>query len=409
MPLDNQASSLATDTADNQRRLEFLRLDSAAATRLRNLLPAVTAALPAIADEFYAYIGENQTLAGMLGGPDRIARLKQTQTEHWRQLFQGTFDAAYFERAVTVGRVHERIGLEPRWYTGAYCLVLQSLIGHLASKYRNTKGLSDDIAVLLRAAFLDMDLAISTYIQAGETNRMRREMLTMSEVLEREMTLTAEEITGKAERLAEMGDQLGQIAEQVRAMAEAVSASVETTAQNVQTVATATAELEASSHEISAHVGRAASMTQDAVQQVNTTGATMNDLSAASGRIADVVTLVRGIAGQTKLLALNATIEAARAGEAGKGFAVVASEVKSLARQTEDAIGNVSAQTEAIGSATTSASSMVEKIAGQVHNVHAIAGEISAATDQQRSATAEIMRSVTLAAEHTHSVADGAR
>ncbi|MEJ0020465.1 MAG: protoglobin domain-containing protein [Acetobacteraceae bacterium] len=392
------------DEFDREARLRFLRLDEQASARLRQLLPLVQASLPAIADQFYGYIGQHPQLQSLLP-VNRLDSLKQAQIGHWQQLFQGSFDTAYFERAVLVGRTHERIGLQPRWYSGAYCLILEKVLAVLATKARNRRTLVDDIAVVMRAAFLDMDLAVSTYIQVGEANHMRREMLAISDVLEREMDLTAEEIGSKAERLASMADRLGEVAQQVRAMAEAVSTAVETAAQNVQTVASATTELEASSREISNHVGRAAGMTQDAVQQVSATGATVQDLSAASGRIADVVGLIRSVAGQTKLLALNATIEAARAGEAGRGFAVVASEVKSLARQTEEAIGNVNSQAQAIAGATTSAAAMVAKIASQVHAVHAISAEIAASTDQQRSATAEIMRNVTLAAEHTDTVA----
>ena len=408
MPLDTSPRSAGTTSdLDRDRRLEFLHIDPATCDRLRRLQPVVNAALPAIADRFYAYIGLQKELAHLLGSPGRIAQLKRTQIEHWQQLFEGTFNAAYFQRAVAIGHAHEHIGLEPRWYTGAYSLILGDLVAALAAKSR-AKDLPDDINAVLRAAFLDMDLAVSTYIQAGEASRMQRQMLAMSDVLEREMALSAAEITAKAQHLSEMAEDLGAIAEQVRTMAETVSASVETTAQNVQTVASATQQLEASSREITSHVGRASSMTQQAVQQVSATGDTVQGLSTASSRIADVVVLVRSIAAQTKLLALNATIEAARAGDAGKGFAVVASEVKQLAAQTEDAIGNVNAQAQAIAGATTSAASMVGQIADQVHAVHAIASEVSAATDQQREATAEIMRSVTLAAEHIGSVATSA-
>ncbi|TFW05890.1 HAMP domain-containing protein [Oxalobacteraceae bacterium OM1] len=59
----------------------------------------------------------------------------------------------------------------------------------------------------------------------------------------------------------------------------------------------------------------------------------MHEIHAASRRIADITSVIDGIAFQTNILALNAAVEAARAGEQGRGFAVVASEVRNLAQR----------------------------------------------------------------------------
>jgi methyl-accepting chemotaxis protein len=398
-------TSAPSSDVDRDARLAFLRLDDAAAARLRALQATVQGELPRIAADFYAFIRKWPNLAQLLGSEANIERLRTTQAAHWNGLFSGQFDERYFAQALAIGTAHERIGLEPRWYVGGYCLILEKLVAAIAAKYRAKPGLAEDIAAVLKAAFLDLDLAISTYIQRGEATSIKREMLAVAEVIDRELQLAVGGISTQTESLSEGADRMSTTAEHMRTMADALSASVKTTAESVQTIASATEEMSASTREIAAQVGTASSASASAVSQATATTEAVQALTAATGKINDIVKLVGSIAAQTKLLALNATIEAARAGEAGKGFAVVASEVKSLARQTEEAIRNVSAQADAIGRATEQASEMVGGIARHIGSVNAIAQEVSSATDQQRHTTEEISASIGNAAQHSQTVA----
>ncbi|CAA7612332.1 Methyl-accepting chemotaxis protein [Candidatus Terasakiella magnetica] len=265
--------------------------------------------------------------------------------------------------------------------------------------------------VLLRA--MKAKLAYSA-MEVVENNRraqeqLKKEMLTLTELLEGEVDTTVAEISTQAERLKEGAAKLLETAEGLRIRAEEVSSSIQVTSGNVQTVAGATEELEASSREISSRVGRSSELSDAARHKVAAASASVGTLTEATARIGDVAALIQTIAGQTRMLALNATIEAARAGEAGRGFAVVASEVKGLADQTEQAIGRVNAQAREIEQTTQVAVATVEAVAETIKDMDIIAGQVAVSADEQRAATAEIMSSAVQAADHTRDVADAAR
>jgi methyl-accepting chemotaxis protein len=270
--------------------------------------------------------------------------------------------------------------------------------------------------------------ALAWWMTASIVRPMRRALAVADAVAAGDLT-TQVEVTSKCEvgqllgALKTMNDNLVKTVSTVRSGTEAIgTASSEVAAGNqdlssrTEQQASSLEETASSMEELTSTVkqnadnARQANTLADAASGVAARGgkvihevvSTMEQIHEASGKIADIISVIDGIAFQTNILALNAAVEAARAGEQGRGFAVVAGEVRSLAQRSAAAakeiktlIDDSSEKVDTGSRLVKEAGSTMGDIVDSVRRVTDILNEISSASQEQTAGIEQINEAIT--------------
>ncbi|MCC4595312.1 methyl-accepting chemotaxis protein [Xanthomonas campestris pv. phormiicola] len=212
---------------------------------------------------------------------------------------------------------------------------------------------------------------------------------------------SAVSINAAASEIAAGNDDLSRRTEQQAASLEETAASMEELTSTVKQ----NADHARQANQLAVGAAAVASEGGDVVGQVVTT---MSGIEASSKKIADIISVIDGIAFQTNILALNAAVEAARAGEQGRGFAVVASEVRTLAQRSagaakeiksliDDSVGQVANGSTLVRQA----GQTMSEIVSSVQRVTDIMAEISSASQEQSAGIEQVNQTVTQMDEST--------
>ncbi|CAN7643860.1 methyl-accepting chemotaxis protein [Acidovorax sp. LjRoot66] len=286
-----------------------------------------------------------------------------------------------------------------QWALGIAALVVVAL-GAVFAVWA-TRSITGPVLQAVRAAQEISDGNLTAAIHVHGQDEMAQLLLTLSTMQQSLSGIVShvregsENVSTASSEIAQGNNDLSARTEQQASALQQTAASMEelnsTVKQNADNARQAN-QLALSASKVAVHGG-------EVVSQVVST---MKGINESSNKIADIISVIDGIAFQTNILALNAAVEAARAGEQGRGFAVVASEVRSLASRSAEAAKQIktlisdSVQRVNQGSALVDqAGSTMSEVVGAIKRVTDLMGEISAASSEQSQGVSQVGDAVT--------------
>ena len=248
-------------------------------------------------------------------------------------------------------------------------------------------------AVKLASAVASGDLTTAVPLAPGDTGSLMAQLVAM----QRSLVGAVSAVRQGSENVASASAQIAQGNQDLATRTEEQASALQKTASTMEqlgSTVTTNADNARQANQQAIGASTVAVKGGEVVGQVVETMRTIND---SSKKIADIISVIDGIAFQTNILALNAAVEAARAGEQGRGFAVVAAEVRSLAQRSAEAAKEIktliSASVERVEQGTTlvdQAGRTMDEIVGAIKRVTDIVGEISHASAEQSAGVAQV-------------------
>ncbi|MEX5746686.1 EAL domain-containing protein [Massilia sp. X63] len=173
--VDDLAREIGLDREEVEARKAFLELGESDLAALLDVHELLASQRDAFSDRFYEHLMSFPKLRAMLGdGAD--GRLRHVQAGYFGSLTAGEYDEDYIRERLRVGATHQRIGLDPKWYIGAYRKYLSELGGLLWRRLRGQpERFGAAMEAVLKIVCFDMGLALDTYTHASQRSSLQNQ------------------------------------------------------------------------------------------------------------------------------------------------------------------------------------------------------------------------------------------
>jgi signal transduction histidine kinase len=199
---------------DMVQRLAFVGLGDEERTYLASLQPMLERHADALVAAFYRHLLSFEPTQGLLRDPAVKERLLHKQRSYLLSLGSSRYDDEFLTERIAIGETHERIGLEPRWYLGAYAIYFSLLAPAVVETFRSEPHRAErTLSALVKQLLLDAQLAMEAYIRRHdrELEYLNRELATAGQHLAREFEDQRSELR-QTERRARAAEDLASVA-----------------------------------------------------------------------------------------------------------------------------------------------------------------------------------------------------
>jgi len=324
----NDVSNTGVIIKDQERllQLHLVNLTKEDLQLIKSLKPYVEQHVVEVVETFYNAVESVPTLREVIQKHSSSERLRQTLRHHIIEMFEGRIDNAFIEKRRSVGKMHVKINLYPKWYLAAFQNLEKSLFKIVYNLHLSKEEEEKFCDAIGKICNFEQQIVLEEYNNYSDA--------LVEEQRKSVRTHIKDIVGGISTQLEVQSHETNESVMELISSTKQVNAYLKDSINEAKTMQMVSSEGYSKIVLLNEQSGKINDKTAEMALMVE-------ELNDSSSKINKVIEMVKSISGQTNLLALNSAIEAARAGEHGKGFAIVADEVRKLADQTKDSVEQI--------------------------------------------------------------------